>query len=183
MLQSKKAGPRKVCPRRNLNAPFVAIDFETADYGQDSACALALVRVENLQIVRREYALIRPPRSTFFFSYLHGITWEHVADQPTFAEIWPELNRVLDGVEFLGAHNAGFDRAVLRACCLRGNFVPPEIPFECTVALARRTWNIRPTKLPHVCNFLGIPLNHHDARSDAEACARIIMEAGRCKIN
>ena len=25
---------------------FVAIDFETADYGRDSACALALVRVE-----------------------------------------------------------------------------------------------------------------------------------------
>ena len=26
--------------------PFVAIDFKTADYGRDSACALALVRVE-----------------------------------------------------------------------------------------------------------------------------------------
>ena len=25
---------------------FVALDFETADYGRDSACALALVRVE-----------------------------------------------------------------------------------------------------------------------------------------
>jgi len=29
-----------------LASTFVAIDFETADYGRDSACALALVRVE-----------------------------------------------------------------------------------------------------------------------------------------
>ena len=38
-----------------LAAPptFVAIDFETADYGRDSACALALVRVEAGVIVQR----------------------------------------------------------------------------------------------------------------------------------
>ena len=35
-------------PAATLTAPptFVAIDFETADYGRDSACALALVRRE-----------------------------------------------------------------------------------------------------------------------------------------
>ncbi|MFA5187667.1 MAG: exonuclease, partial [Patescibacteria group bacterium] len=34
-----------------------------------------------------------------------------------------------------------------------------------------------PTKLPDVCRRLKIPLNHHDAASDAEACARIVMAA------
>ena len=34
---------------------FVAIDFETADYGRDSACALALVRVEAGVIVQRAF--------------------------------------------------------------------------------------------------------------------------------
>ena len=57
-------------------SPFVAIDFETADYQQDSACAVALVRVEGSQIVQRHHFLIRPPRQRFIFSYLHGITWE-----------------------------------------------------------------------------------------------------------
>ena len=33
---------------------FVAIDFETADNGADSACSVGLVRVEALKVVRRE---------------------------------------------------------------------------------------------------------------------------------
>lgn len=32
--------------------------------------------------------------------------------------------------------------------------------------------------LPDVCARLGIELNHHDALSDAEACARIAIAAG-----
>ena len=55
-------------------SPFVAIDFETADYGPDSACAVAVVRVEGSRIVQRSYFLIRPPRQAFIFSYLHGIS-------------------------------------------------------------------------------------------------------------
>ena len=62
---------------------FVALDFETADYSPDSACALGLVRVENHRIVERTYSLIKPPRRRFVFTYLHGITWEDVAHQPT----------------------------------------------------------------------------------------------------
>ncbi len=41
---------------------FVPIDFETADYGRDGACALALVRVEAGVIVQRAFHYIRPPR-------------------------------------------------------------------------------------------------------------------------
>ena len=41
---------------------FVAIDFETADYGRDSACALALVRVEASVIVQRAVHYSRPPQ-------------------------------------------------------------------------------------------------------------------------
>ena len=60
---------------------FVAIDFETADYGRDSACALALVRVEAGVIVQRAFHYIRPPRARMVFTYLHGISWEQVANQ------------------------------------------------------------------------------------------------------
>ena len=46
----------------HLDQPtFVAIDFETADYGRDSACALALVRVEAGVIVQRAFHYVRPP--------------------------------------------------------------------------------------------------------------------------
>jgi DNA polymerase-3 subunit epsilon len=162
-----------------LHADFVAIDFETADYEPDSACAVALVRVEGSRIVKRTHHLIRPPRREFIFTYLHGITWEMVADQPTFGELWPELAAMLAQVRFLSAHNAPFDRSVLRACCTAFGIKPPRLPFLCTVELARKTWNLYPTKLPHVCAHLNIPLEHHNAASDAEACARIVLEARR----
>ena len=35
---------------------FVAIDFETADHGNDSACALGLVRVVGTEIVERTHS-------------------------------------------------------------------------------------------------------------------------------
>jgi len=158
---------------------FVALDFETADQGRDSACSIALVRVEGRRIVRREHHLIRPPRRTFLFTAIHGITWAQVAEAPTFAELWPQLGACLHGAQFIAAHNASFDAGVLRACCELAGLRPPAQPFVCTVEVARQAWNLRPTKLPDVCRHLGLPLRHHDALSDAEACAGIVLAAGQ----
>jgi DNA polymerase-3 subunit epsilon len=166
------------------NAPrnphtFVAIDFETADRYPDSACAIALVRVENWQITEQKCWLIRPPRKNFYFTYLHGISWRDVAEQPNFQELWPNLREFMRTASFLAAHNAPFDRSVLYACCRAARITPPGLRFRCTMELARQVWKIYPTKLPLVCARLGIPLNHHDAGSDAEACARIVIAASR----
>jgi DNA polymerase-3 subunit epsilon len=157
---------------------FVAIDFETANSGRESACAVGLVRVEGFEIVRRETRLIRPPSPDFSFTWCHGITWEDVVDQPPFYDVWSELRPMLEGASFLAAHNARFDRGVLEACCKASGLETPALPFECTVKIARKAWNIRPTRLDVVCRALDIPLNHHEAGSDAEACARILLAAG-----
>jgi DNA polymerase-3 subunit epsilon len=158
---------------------FVALDFETADNGRESACAVGLIRVEDNQIVQRTHYLIRPPRSAFRFTYIHGIRWQDVADQPTFGELWASIHPILVGASFLAAHNAIFDRGVLYACCDAYGIPRPSHPFVCTVQLARKTWNLYPTKLPHVCEYLGIALRHHQALSDAEACARIVIAANQ----
>lgn len=160
---------------------FVAIDFETADYGRDSACSIALVKVLGDQIIDRAQFLIRPPRRTFEFTYLHGISWKHVANEPKFHELWPHISRKFEGAEFIAAHNASFDQSVLMACCQNADVSPPALPFQCTVRLARRTWKLRRANLPTVCTFLGIPLKHHDAASDAEACAKIVIAARQGK--
>jgi DNA polymerase-3 subunit epsilon len=157
--------------------PFVAIDFETADHGPDSACAVGLVRVERYRIVRSETVLIRPPRRRFFFAHIHGITWSMVEMESPFGEVWPRLAAMLEGAVFLAAHNAPFDRGVLSACCNAAGLTVPEQKFLCTVQLARRTWKHRQNDLASVCRRLGIGLKHHDAGSDAEACARIVLAA------
>ena len=108
---------------------FTAIDFETADYGRDSACAVGLVRVENNKIVRSETHLIRPPRQTFIFTEIHGLTWADVKDAPTFKQLWHKLDGFFKGAEFLAAHNASFDEGVLNACCARP-VAAPEQPLH-----------------------------------------------------
>ena len=166
--------PRDVLPPRD----FVAIDFETASHERDSACAVALVKVENCRITHRVFYLIRPPRRDFVFTYIHGITWRDVADKPTFGQLWPSLDKLCREAGMLVAHNASFDRSVLNACCMTYGLMQPQTPFLCTVRLARQVWNLHPTKLPDVCRHLGIALNHHNAASDAEACAQIVIAAG-----
>lgn len=156
---------------------FVALDFETADRHRDSACAVGVVRVEGTRITGRAHHLIRPPRAAFEFTRVHGITWLHVAREPRFSEVWRRVSPLLEGAEFIAAHNASFDRSVLQACCAMFAMEPPPLRFECTVKLARERWQLRPATLPDVCRHLGLTLRHHDALSDAEACAGIVLAA------
>lgn len=161
---------------------FATIDFETADYGRDSACAVAIVIADRRKVLAESYHLIRPPRRDFIFTYIHGITWRAVARKPTFGELWPTLQPLFDGVDFIAAHNATFDRAVLNGCCRSCGYEPLDIRYLCTMMLARRLWRIYPTKLPDVCQHLGITLKHHNAKSDALACAKIVLNAVKYEI-
>ncbi|MCX7701279.1 MAG: 3'-5' exonuclease [Gemmataceae bacterium] len=171
-LLSWKSGAPMVPP-----GSFVALDFETADPGYDSACALSVIRVDDDTITEKRTRLIRPPRLRFRFTHIHGITWKHVQDCPTFAQCWPDFLPLLDGVSFIAAHNARFDEMVLTTCCTMAGLTVPAIPWLCSVRLARRTWGLRANRLPDLARHLGFRLKHHDPESDAEACARIVLAA------
>jgi len=158
-------------------ASFAAIDFETANYSADSACAIGIVVVSDGKIVADSYHLIKPPTSEFVFTHIHGLEWGDVASESSFDEVWPRILGYFDNVDFLVAHNASFDKRVLEACCATYGVQPPQHPFVCTVNLARRQWDIYPTKLPDVCRHLNIELRHHQADSDAAACAQIVIAA------
>ena len=156
---------------------FVALDFETANRSRDSACSISVVRVEKGRIVKTFSRLIRPPSMEFEFTYIHGITARDVKNAPTYASLHDEILELMDGADFVAAHNASFDRSVMNALCQRWSLAVPKLSWECTVKLARKEWGLHPTKLPDVCRHLGIPLKHHDATSDATACAHIVLAA------
>ncbi len=158
---------------------FVAIDFETANQYRDSACAVGIAVARDGRIVESRSYLIRPPSDWFQFTHIHGLSWRDVRHAPSFGDLWPTLVPYLLGADFLAAHNAAFDRGVLNACCESYGITNSRTPFECTVRIARSQWNLRPTTLPDVCRHLDIPLKHHDAASDAQACARIVLAAQR----
>ena len=86
---------------------FAAIDFETADSGQDSACSLAIIIGEGTEIVETKHVLIRPPRPNIRYTHIHGISWDDVKNCPPFGDLWPTL----EGLFFIPAPYLA-DRAV-----------------------------------------------------------------------
>ena len=158
---------------------FVAIDFETANASRDSACAIGITRVEEETVVAQCSRLIRPPTQDFdyFCTRIHGLRWSDVWREPTFGDLWADIEYLFADIVFIAAHNASFDRSVLRACCELYELQMPSSPFVDTVKLARKSWNLPSVKLSKVCEHLEFPLNHHEAGSDAAACAHIILRA------
>jgi DNA polymerase III subunit epsilon len=138
--------------------------------------AIGLVRVEEGVITQQEYSLIRPPTQIFEFTEIHGLSWADVSKAPSFGHLWTIISPVFTNIDFLAAHHAAFDREVLQACWDFYQIDRLNIT-ALTVKLARQQWNIYPTKLPNVCQQLGIDLNHHHALSDAQACAQIVLRA------
>lgn len=160
---------------------FVAIDFETANRSRDSACAVGLAVVRAGRITESYSSLIQPPTLEFDqdFIGIHGITPDAVRNAPPFAEVWPEIERRC-GDGLVAAHNASFDVGIISACaghddraCLPGRYV-------CTVELARAVLPGLPNhKLRTLANVFGLPLDHHDAASDAVACAELAIRLFR----
>lgn len=154
---------------------FLSIDFETANHDRNSACSVGLVLIENQSILRQKYFLIRPPTSQFLFTKVHGLEWDNVKNAKSFSELWPEISNWFDGIDFVVAHNAPFDKSVLEACLNHSNIPIPAINFRCSMKESKKKWNLESGKLSDICGLLGIPLVHHNALSDAVACAKVMI--------
>jgi DNA polymerase-3 subunit epsilon len=164
---------------RRTPAPdiWVAIDFETATREANSACALGLAVVCDGRIERTESWLIQPPFNEYEYrnTLIHGIGPEETALAPDFAEIWWEVAPLLAEGPLL-AHSAPFDIRVLRALIASHELVAPRYEYVCTVSLARSAFpNLTRHTLDAMCDHCGIALVHHDAASDAAACATLAL--------
>ncbi len=141
---------------------FTAIDFETANSKRGSVCAVGLAKVRDGVVVDSESWLIQPPQSVSEFAprnmQVHGIR----AVDVLMALRWPEsLRRIRAYAEkdSFVAHNASFDRSLLRGACAESRLIEPEDPFHCSVDLARRLLNLEVNKLPHVAKALGLVIS------------------------
>jgi DNA polymerase-3 subunit epsilon len=160
-------------PTTSAPDTWVAIDFETATREATSACALGLAIVRDGRVVRTESWLIQPPFNEYEYrnSLIHGMSAEDTELAPDFAEVWWEVAPLLAEGPLL-AHNAPFDIRVLRALIASHQLVTPSYEYVCTVALARKAFpDLRRHTLDVMCDHCGIALRHHDAASDAAACA------------
>ncbi|MEA3318300.1 MAG: 3'-5' exonuclease [Bacteroidota bacterium] len=152
---------------------FTAIDFETAKGNRNSACAVGIITVENGKTIEEYNVLIQPPENDYFWKNIeiHGISPEDTANAPNFKEIYPEIKKRLQG-KTLVAHNEIFDRSVLQKTMAYYDLDYSELnlaePWECTFSMYGRALDV-------CCEKHNIELNHHDALSDARACAELYL--------
>ena len=158
---------------------FVAIDFETATSEKDSACAVGVVWVRGLEIIEEYYTLIKPPNNeyNFYNTRVHGIRASDTENSPTFEEIFPKLKSILQGKKMV-AHNSSFDRQTLfytmQSCGLKYSELNLVKNWDCTVSIYRKK-GLPKVNLAACSSFYGIELKHHNALSDAIACAKLYM--------
>ena len=159
---------------------FVALDFETATGYHNSACAVALVIVKEGKIVEEYETLIQPPDNYFwrrFTEKIHGIHWRDTLNAPSIADLFPELKKRLAG-QIVVTHNAPFDRDVLFQSLKYHHINADDLQiaeWQCTLEIYRNK-GFNPASLDACCARLGIPLNHHNALSDAKACAELFLK-------
>ncbi len=160
---------------------FTAIDFETANEQRASACQVGVVRYHHGVLVESFETLLRPRelRVDWRNQQVHGIAVERLRHAPTLAEVWPQLLPYLHQQPVV-AHNSAFDVSVLEYSCRDFGVPIPAFHALCSVKLAKVCWpHLERHKLDHVAGHFGIPLHHHDALSDARACAEITVRAFR----
>jgi DNA polymerase-3 subunit epsilon len=167
-------------PARTDDVDFVAIDFETANRKRESVCAVGVAFVSNGVIIEQTSTLINPESEFSPYNIaITGIRPEDVVDAPYFPEVWEVLAPVLRGRTVV-AHVATFDIGVMRQAVARYALPGIDMSATCSWRLARRTWPTFPSfGLSYLSKELGLDLDHHEAGSDASACAGVVLAAIR----
>ncbi len=159
-------------------AEFLAIDTETNGLGGEDCemTEVGAVLVGGGELHDRWSSLVRtnmPLRRGI--QRFTGITQAMVDDAPAAESVLPQLAEHLRG-RVMVAHNAPFDRRVLRQAFDRGGLDWPNPPVICTAALARTMLPLqRERRLGALADALGIEVRvAHRALADAETCGRVL---------
>lgn len=147
---------------------FTAIDFETAQGYRHSICQVGLVRVENGNIVNEVNLLVQPPDNYYWskLTEIHGITAEDTIHSPTFDKVWNKIELFITGQTVVAHNGMSFDFPVLDKTLAFYGVKAPVYHKVCTYKIFRKKLNL-------LCQDYAIALNHHDALSDARACAAL----------
>ncbi|MFT2690635.1 exonuclease domain-containing protein [Clavibacter zhangzhiyongii] len=154
---------------------FVAIDFETANFDRDSACAIGVTKVVDGHVGPTRSWFVQPPGdASFTNTYLHGIGPEHVAGAPTWTETLRRLAEITDGLPLVAY--SPFDKGVYNAANRISGVDDPGFVFFDALAIARSHCQLPSHRLPLVVAHLGLPsFDHHEAGADSRACALVAL--------
>ena len=154
---------------------IVAFDVETPNRRNNRICSIGITIIDNAEITESMYYLVNPECEFDDINIsIHGIYPEDVADAPTFPAVWAEIGDLFRS-NLVAAHNATFDLCVLKKVLAYYGIDETILYYICTKMIAtKEDVRVENYKLPTLCDYYGISLNHHNAASDSDACAEIL---------
>ena len=151
-----------------MSHSFTAIDFETAHGKRWSICQVGLVHVENGITKEQVSVLVQPPNNFYWerFIDIHGITPYQTANAQTFDKVWQQIEPFIKNQNVVAHNGFSFDFHCLNQTLGYYDIAPPQYTGHCT-------YRIFGGNLASLCKQHKISLLHHDALSDAKACAEL----------
>ena len=154
---------------------IVAFDVETPNRYNNRICSIGLTVINDGAITETLYYLINPEAEFDRANIMiHGIKPIDVLDAPVFTEVWDEIREYFRS-SLITAHNATFDLCVLINTLQAYGISESKTNYVCTLQMARNTIkDVENYRLPTLCKYAGIELQHHNALSDSYGCAELL---------
>lgn len=161
------------------------LDTETTGLGPRAEIVdLAIVAIDGTVLVNQ---LVKPARPIPIDAMLiHGITNDHVAGAPAWAEVIAEVSPLLRGRTVI-AYNSSFDRDMIKQCCAACMVDLPDVSWECAMrayAAFRKdprlpSGGYRWRPLHEAAEAFGLSIPTHRALADAQACHGVVTRMAR----
>jgi DNA polymerase-3 subunit epsilon len=115
--------------------------------------------------------LVQPPDNYYWsrFTDIHSIAAKDTINAPTFDQVWQQIVPYIKNQNVIAHNGFGFDFPVLDRTLLHYGLLIPDYNKFCT-------YKIYKSNLANLCQEFNITVNHHDALSDARACAVLYLK-------
>lgn len=157
---------------------YTVFDLEMPNRDGNRISAIGICVIENGQITEHYYSLVDPQcKFDKFTIKITGITPELVKGEPTFPDVWEEVKELFED-SIIVAHSVQGDMYVLSRCLQSyGILWKPVVECACTLELGNICYpDFQSHKLDAMCEALDIELDHHNAGSDAEGAAKLLLD-------
>ncbi len=160
---------------------FTFFDVEYANSKNKSICQIGILceLYQDNEVHTKEYNLYINPEDEFdnLCVRVHGITKGMVEAKPTFAAVWPMIEKCFTNAIIVGHNVAGADLDALVKCLRRYEFDVPDLYYVDTYAIAKseiEKFEVNNYGLEQLCSYFGIDTyNAHNAFEDACANAKL----------
>jgi DNA polymerase III epsilon subunit-like protein len=163
-----------------VDLTFLALDTETTGLSpsDDRVIEVAWVRHERGQAAGSFEQLVDAGRAVpDAVVRLTGIDDDALVGMPSFDVVADGIVKAMEGVDFVAAYNAGFDRAFLEQELARCGRVLPDVPWIDPLVFIREVDRYKPgKKLKDASRRWGVGHSRpHRALADAEATGRLLL--------